>query len=147
MSTSEQQQCSLKCMQSHMFCRHPPPPPATPPRLALPSALAAFGPPEFLQRWADTMRAHGVTVQTWPDGITDLDAVELAVVFDPPPGLLARCPNLRAVHSMGAGVSPGMLDNAVCPAHLPLLRVADPLMAQRMSGFVHWAVLNAQRRW
>jgi hypothetical protein len=47
----------------------------------------------------------------------------------------------------GAGISPGMLSDAVCPTHLPLLRVVDPLMAQRMATFVLWAVTNCQRKW
>lgn len=40
-----------------------------------------------------------------------------------------------------------MLGGDVCPAHLPLLRVVDPLMAQRMATFVLWAVINCQRKW
>ncbi|EFN53749.1 hypothetical protein CHLNCDRAFT_59729 [Chlorella variabilis] len=105
-----------------------------------------FGPRDFLERWAEALRAHGLVVQAWPDAVGDLSRVEFAVTFDPPPGLLARCPNLKAIHSMGAGVSPGMLGGDVCPAHLPLLRVVDPLMAQRMATFVLWAVINCQRK-
>ena len=97
--------------------------------------------------WARELRRNGLRVQIWPGSITDLSKVEFAAVFDPPPGLLARCPNLKAVHSLGAGVSPGMLEDAVCPAHLPLLRVVDPLMAQRMATFCLWSVINCQRKW
>lgn len=49
-----------------------------------------------------------------------------------------QCSNLMAVQSMGAGVSPGMLEDRVCPTHLPLLRIVDPLTAQRMATFVFW---------
>ncbi len=48
---------------------------------------------------------------------------------------------------MGAGVSPGMLGDDICPAHVPLLRIVDPLTAQRMATFVMWAVVNCQRKW
>jgi hypothetical protein len=41
-----------------------------------------------------------MVVQAWPHAVRDLSRVEFAVVYDPPPGLLARCPNLKAVHSM-----------------------------------------------
>lgn len=40
-----------------------------------------------------------------------------------------------------------MLADDICPAHLPLLRVVDPLMAQRMATFCMWAVINLQRKW
>ena len=124
-----------------------PPPAAALCCLRLPCPGAAFGPAEFAEVWARELRRNGLRVQIWPGSITDLSKVEFAAVFDPPPGLLARCPNLKAVHSLGAGVSPGMLEDAVCPAHLPLLRVVDPLMAQRMATFCLWSVINCQRKW
>ena len=40
-----------------------------------------------------------------------------------------------------------MLADDICPAQLPLLRVVDPLMAQRMATFCMWAVINLQRKW
>jgi hypothetical protein len=58
-----------------------------------------------------------------------------------------QCPNLKAIQSMGAGVSPGMLEERICPSHVPLLRIVDPLTAQRMATFVLWSVINLQRKW
>lgn len=128
------------CRRQSHFDWSAPLPPWTP---------AAFGPREFLAHWAGLVRERlptGTVVQCWPHEIGDLSRVTMAIVFDPPPGLLARCPNLRLVHSMGAGVSPGMLDAGVVPHHVPLLRLVDPLMAQRMATFCLWAVINLQRK-
>ena len=44
---------------------------------------------------------------------------------------------------MGAGVD-SMLSDPHFPRHVPLLRVVDPLMSERMATFVLWAVINAQ---
>ena len=128
--------------------RHPALTDALPATLPPPPWPAAFGPAEFAKVWARELRRNGLRVQIWPAcGAGNLSRIGFAAVFDPPAGLLARCPNLKAIHSMGAGVSPGMLEGEVCPTHLPLLRVVDPLMAQRMATFALWAVINCQRKW
>lgn len=46
---------------------------------------------------------------------------------------------------MGAGVD-SLLREATLPRSVPLLRVIDPLMAQRMATWVLWGVINVQRR-
>jgi glyoxylate/hydroxypyruvate reductase A len=46
---------------------------------------------------------------------------------------------------MGAGVDSMVADPSL-PRHVPLLRVIDPLMAERMATWVLWGVINAQRR-
>eukprot|EP00887_Chlorella_sp_A99_P005241 scaffold1.g5241.t1 len=110
---------------------------------------SSFGTSEHNARWAAALRGHGLTVRIFPDDCgpgADLSRVEMAACFDPPEGLLARCPNLRLIHSMGAGVSPGMLTDAQCPMHLPLLRVVDPLHAERMAMFVLGNIASFQRR-
>ena len=52
--------------------------------------FAAFGPQEFLQRWANALRRYGMKVQTYPHELGDLSRVEFAVCYDPPPGLLEQ---------------------------------------------------------
>ncbi|RMZ54662.1 hypothetical protein APUTEX25_003040 [Auxenochlorella protothecoides] len=47
---------------------------------------------------------------------------------------------------MGAGITHRMLRDEVCPTHVPMVRVVDPLMAQRMATFCMWAVINVQRK-
>lgn len=46
---------------------------------------------------------------------------------------------------MGAGVD-SLLSDLTIPRHVPLLRVIDPLMAQRMATWVLWGVINVQRK-
>ncbi len=46
---------------------------------------------------------------------------------------------------MGAGVD-SLLTDPTLPRHLPLLRVIDPLMAERMATWVLWGVINIQRK-
>ena len=56
-----------------------------------------------------------------------------------------QCPNLRAIQSMGAGVD-SMIGEPTLPRHVPLLRVIDPLMSERMATWVLWGVINCQVR-
>ena len=104
-------------------------------------------------QWAQHLRHAGLRVRVAnnPTDIgaasttTEADAVEFAICWSPAPSLLTKFPNLKAIQSMGAGVD-SMLADPTLPRHLPLLRVIDPLMAQRMATWVLWGVINAQRR-
>uniref|UniRef100_UPI000D34B334 2-hydroxyacid dehydrogenase n=1 Tax=unclassified Variovorax TaxID=663243 RepID=UPI000D34B334 len=81
-------------------------------------------------------------VVTWPDPRC-LDA-EVAACWQSPPGVYARMPNLKLVHSIAAGV-----DNVVADQDLrglPVCRVVDPLLADGMLQFVLWGVLHFHRR-
>jgi glyoxylate/hydroxypyruvate reductase A len=129
----------------------PPPPPP-------PLRAAAFPESEVLVAtseascgaWAAALCAAGLRVRVADYAnlppAAELEKVEFAVVWDPPCGLLAACPRLCAVQSMGAGVDAVLALGDAIPADLPLLRVVDPLMAQRMATWVLWAVVNSQRR-
>lgn len=46
---------------------------------------------------------------------------------------------------MGAGVD-SIINDPTLPRHVPLLRVIDPLMSERMATWVLWGVINIQRR-
>lgn len=54
-----------------------------------------------------------------------------------------QVPNLKAIQVLGAGVDSQLSDPDV-PRHVPLLRIIDPLMAERMASFVMWGVINSQ---
>ncbi len=75
-----------------------------------------------------------------------MSKVELGIVFNHPPGVLDDVPNLKAVQSLGAGVDFIMQDENVLRRGVPLLRIVDPLMAERMATFSVWAVMNFQRK-
>lgn len=61
----------------------------------------------------------------------------------PPPRRPVQCPRLKGIQSMGAGVD-SLIGEPSLPRHVPLLRVIDPLMSQRMAMWVLWGVLNVQ---
>lgn len=75
----------------------------------------------------------------------DFSNVAFATVWNPPAGLLDKCPNLRCVMSLGAGVDTLMAPGLI-PQHLPIARIVDPLMASRMATWVVWGVINWQRK-
>jgi len=68
---------------------------------------------------------------------------DIALVWAPPPGILASCPNLKGIILQGQGVDHMMRDDTV-PRDLPLVRLVDPDMSNALS---HWAILNALDFW
>lgn len=82
------------------------------------------------------------TILTWPDdGAAD---AEVAVCWDPPHGLLRDMPNLRLIHSIGAGVDKLMADPAL--PDLPVCRIRDHDLAQAMGEYCMWATIWFQRQ-
>ena len=96
--------------------------------------------------WLAALRASGpeLTFVPWPE-VAEREAIEAAVVWRPPPGMLQRLPNLRVICAMGAGVDylfgPGMT-----PPDAPVVRLVDPVMSERMASYVLAAVLHHQRQ-
>jgi len=95
--------------------------------------------------WAKSLRDAGIRVRMHPEELDDLGKVEFAICWQPDAVLLQRCSALKAIQSMGAGVD-SILSIPEIPRHVPLLRVIDPLMAERMATWVLWGVINSQRR-
>jgi glyoxylate/hydroxypyruvate reductase A len=75
----------------------------------------------------------------------DLADVSYAMVWKPEPGLLGLCPNLQVVFNLGAGVDAILSDTTIPPA-LPIVRIVDPNMTERMSEWVVLQVLIHHRR-
>jgi glyoxylate/hydroxypyruvate reductase A len=84
---------------------------------------------------------------TWcrDDRAFDRAVIDAAVVANPEPGLLASLPRLRCVQSLWAGVD-RLLADPTLPAHVPLLRMVDPVMSAAMAETALWAVLGLHRR-
>src|SRR6478672_11156816 len=59
------------------------------------------------------------------------DAVDVAIVANPPPGSLDGLPRLRLVQSLWAGVD-RLLADPQLPAGVPLARMVDPAMSAAM---------------
>jgi glyoxylate/hydroxypyruvate reductase A len=73
----------------------------------------------------------------------DPSAVEYAAVWKPAPGVLAKLPNLKAIFNLGAGVDALMADPTL--PDVPVVRVVDPDLTQRMTEYVVWQVLHHHR--
>jgi len=82
-------------------------------------------------------------VRLWPD-IEDPGRITFALVWQPPRGLFAQLPNLRAVSSLGAGVD-GLVDDPELPAEIPLGRLAGPRLAADMAGYLVATVIDHWR--
>jgi glyoxylate/hydroxypyruvate reductase A len=83
-------------------------------------------------------------IRIWPEGIGDPAEVAYACAWKPPPGLLARFPNLKAVFSLGAGVD--HLIGDPCLPFVPVVRVVDRDLTARMAEYVVLHVLLHHRR-
>ena len=66
-------------------------------------------------------RLPDLDIRVWPDSGARQD-IEFALVWRPPAGLLASCPNLKAILSLGAGVDHLFADPEL-PSTVPIARV------------------------
>jgi glyoxylate/hydroxypyruvate reductase A len=80
----------------------------------------------------------------WPQ-IGDPAAIEYAMVWQPPPGLLAGLPNLRLIVGLGAGID-HLLGDPELPRDVPIMRLVDPYMTDAMSEYVVLQVLRLHRQ-
>ncbi len=108
-------------------------------------ALMFLSPDDPAAAWRDALLAAmpGLDVRIWPE-VGDPAEIDLALVWQPPPGELARYPNLRAVLSLGAGID-GLLAQPDLPA-VPIARMVDPSLTRTMTEYVVLAVLRHHRR-
>ncbi len=96
--------------------------------------------------WLDELRACGKArdIRLWPDAVGDAREISYACVWNPPHGLLAGFPNLRAIINLGAGVDHLLADPAL--PQVSLARVAHDDLTQRVTGYVVMHVLMHHRR-
>ncbi len=78
--------------------------------------------------------------RVWPDDVGDPDGIEFVLAWGPKRGELARLPNLRAIFSLGAGVE-HLLRDPDLPPGVPVVRLVDPGLTERMTEYVvHWVL-------
>ncbi len=104
-----------------------------------PCLLVALAPTDDPGPWVDALREHlpGLAVATLDDAPLP-DSVRYVAAWKHPSGSLARFTSLRAVFSLGAGVDHLVADPDL-PATVPLVRLIDPDLTNRMS---EWVVLH-----
>ena len=102
--------------------------------------------PEHTGRWLSALRRELPRIECRPwDRPGDLDEVEYAVVWRPPPGELKRFASLKAVFSIGAGVDHILCDPEL-PRGVPVFRTTGPQLVQRMREYVALHTLRHHRR-
>ena len=84
-----------------------------------------------------------VDIRIWPD-VGDPAEIEVAVVWKLHHGELARFPNLKAILSPGAGVD-HLFEDPDLPAGVPIARLVDPLMSDRMAEYTAALTLWSHR--
>lgn len=84
------------------------------------------------------------TIEVYPH-LCDPAQVEVAIVANPPAGVLAELPKLQLIQSLWAGVD-RLLADPTLPHHVPLCRLVDPNLNAAMSESVLLHVLTLHRR-
>ncbi|MCP3459084.1 glyoxylate/hydroxypyruvate reductase A [Bradyrhizobium sp. CCGUVB23] len=87
-------------------------------------------------------RAPDLPFRLWPD-IGDPTEVRYLVAWMPPDDIAKSFPNLELVFSVGAGVD--QFDITKLPPHIPLVRMLEPGITERMLEYASMAVLALHR--
>ncbi|MGD9511876.1 MAG: 2-hydroxyacid dehydrogenase [Geminicoccaceae bacterium] len=108
-------------------------------------AVLFHSPDDDAAAWRDALQARlpGLELRISPE-FGDPAAIEAALVWRAPPGMLRGFPNLRLIQSLGAGVD-GLLADPDLP-DVPLCRLVDGSMTRGMGEFVLALVLKYHRR-
>lgn len=109
-------------------------------------SLAIISPGRNPKVWIDALRFHqkDIDIQVYPD-IDRPEAIEMALVWQHPPGYLNSFPNLKLISSLGAGVDHILSDPAVSD-QMPIVRIVDEKLTWSMTNYVIMGVLNFHRQ-
>jgi glyoxylate/hydroxypyruvate reductase A len=109
-------------------------------------SLAIISPGRNPKIWIEALTAHNpeVSIQVYPD-IDRPEEVEMALLWQHPPGFLNTLPNLKLISSLGAGVD-HILSDPTLPADLPIVRIVDEKLTWSMTNYVVMGVLNFHRQ-
>lgn len=107
-------------------------------------ALLVVSAHKNLDEWTAELRRQvpDLELRFLPD-VGDPADIEYALVWLPPPGLLAGLPNLKVIFSLGAGVD-HLLRDPTLP-DVPLVRMVEPGLTEGMTEYVCLHVLRWHR--
>jgi glyoxylate/hydroxypyruvate reductase len=110
------------------------------------SAFAFVTPTWPTADWMAAMRkaAPQLEMHSWPD-VGKVEDITYAAAWLPPPNVLKGFPNLKVIFSLGAGVD-AILKDPTLPAGIPIVRVNDPDLTNRMSEYIVLHVLLHHRQ-
>lgn len=109
-------------------------------------SLAIISPGRDPKAWIDALTFHqpDIDIQVYPK-IDRPQDVEMALLWQHPPGYLSTLPNLKLISSLGAGVDHILSDSAV-PESMPIVRIVDEKLTWSMTNYVIMGVLNFHRQ-
>ncbi|GBD43344.1 Glyoxylate/hydroxypyruvate reductase A [bacterium HR40] len=98
-------------------------------------ALLFVSPVDDPEAWRQALARElpELDFRVYPE-IGDPADIEVALVWQPPPGLLAQLPNLRLIQALSAGVD-GLLADPTLPP-VPLCRMVDESLTRTMAEYV-----------
>ncbi|HXH02735.1 MAG TPA: glyoxylate/hydroxypyruvate reductase A [Candidatus Competibacteraceae bacterium] len=122
-------------------------------------ALLFYSPSDDPDAWRAmlTRELPDLDFRVWPE-TGDPAAIDVALVWKPPAGLLGQFPRLRLIASLGMGVDHIFADPEL-PAGVPVTRIVDEDMCRQMSQYVahnlldwlrhgaHYRAAQAAGRW
>jgi glyoxylate/hydroxypyruvate reductase len=96
--------------------------------------------------WLAALRAAAPEIEFrhWPD-VGDPATVDVALVWNPPRELFGGMSRLKLVQVLGAGVD-ALMRSEVLPAGVPIARLVDPVMSQRMAEYALYGALRFHRQ-
>lgn len=97
--------------------------------------------------WETALHAEipNLDMRIWPDGVGNVDEIDVVLTWQPRRGLLATFPNLKAILSLAAGIE-HILRDPELPPGVPIARLIDPGLQTGMVEFVVMEVLRHHRR-
>ncbi len=111
------------------------------------SAFCFVAPSWPMDAWAFAMKqaAPNMDLRIWPDRLGDPQDIAYAAAWLPPADVLKGFPNLKVIFSLGAGVDAILADKTL-PLHVPIVRVNDADLTNRMSEYIVLHVLMHHRQ-
>ena len=106
--------------------------------------LLLIAPGKWGTLWIDKLKAGPISLLVHGQDSYAPEAIDYALSFRPPLGLLKSLPNLKAAFSLGAGVD-GFLENGDYPEAVPLVRFVDDTLSVEMAQYVLMHVLMHHR--
>jgi glyoxylate/hydroxypyruvate reductase len=99
-----------------------------------------------IQEWLPHLERNLPNEQicVYPD-VPNLGLIDVALVANPPAGVLATLPNLKLIQSLWAGVD-SLLKDPSLPKNVPLARLVDPALTQAMIETVLAHTLGLHRQ-
>ncbi len=109
----------------------------------MPEVLLIKSDLERAAQWRDAFAAFDVEVRDWGDPGAAAD-IDYALVWQPPPGALAKFPHLKLIFSIGAGLDHLTGEN-ILPPGVVVIRMVEDALTAGMTEFVLYNVLHFHR--